>query len=57
MLHTLQYLCTDHGQHQDEVIMSARAIDATFVQANPLPRTGYRASLSGATLRLREEEK
>ncbi len=41
---------------QDEVIASARAVNATFV-GKPVTEDGLRGFLSGAALRLREERK
>jgi CheY-like chemotaxis protein len=41
---------------QDEVIASARAVNATFV-GKPVTEEGLRGFLSGAALRLREESK
>jgi CheY-like chemotaxis protein len=41
---------------QDEVIASARAVNATFV-SKPVTEDGLRGFLSGAALRLREERK
>jgi CheY-like chemotaxis protein len=54
-LHPLMPIAVITANVQDEIIIRARAVNATFV-AKPLTEDGLRGFISGAALRLRSDE-